>query len=142
MAKKFVKEKNWYGLEYVSVILPISRVSEIHGELVDAKSWSSAELLVGRELITRGYPIRGQELKYLRKTLGYSLRDFSALLSLSQTAVMKWEKKTKKRLDPINEVAVRSICAQLLKLELRAWFDELRGCEKSTPFQVKVDEAA
>lgn len=142
MSKKFVKEKNWYGLEYVSVVLPISRVSGEHGELVDAKTWSSAELLVGRELISRKYPIRGLELRYLRKTLGYSLRDYSALLGLSQTAVMKWEKQTKRRLDPINEVAVRALCAQLLKLELRAWFDELRGCEKSAPFQVKVEEAA
>jgi DNA-binding XRE family transcriptional regulator len=142
MSKKFVKEPNWYGLDYVTVLLPVSRVSEQHGELVDAKVWSSAELLVGRELIVRGYPIRGIELKYLRKVLGHSLREFASLLGLSQTAVMKWEKQSKRRLEPINEVAVRALCAQLLKVEIRAWFDELRGREKPEHFQVKVPDAA
>src|SRR5690348_8192776 len=106
---KYVIEKNWYGLEYVTVKLPVTRSSKEHGDLVHAKSIQAAEIAVAREIITRTIPLRGVEIQYLRKALGQPLRKFSSLLGISHTAVAKWEKQPKKRLDPVNEVAVRTL---------------------------------
>lgn len=132
---KYLIEKNWYGLEYVTVKLPISRSSKEQGDLIHAKSIQAAELAVAREIITRTIPLRGVEIQYLRKTLGQSLREFASLLGVSHAAVAKWEKQPKKRLDPVNEVAVRTLCAQLLNLELRGWFQELVGTGKAQPIE-------
>jgi len=139
--KKYVIEKRWYGLEYVTVKLPVSRASSKHGELVDAKTWEIAEKMVARAIITHSLPLRGIEVQYLRKTLGYPLRDFAAMLGISHTALAKWEKQPKRRLEPMNEVGVRTLMAQLLKLEMRGWFGELVGKDKAQKIEITAKAA-
>ena len=139
---KYIIEKSWCGLKYVTIKLPVARVSQEQGTLVHSKSIQAAEYAVAREIICRTIPIRGIEIQFLRKTLGQSLRDFSTMLGISHTALAKWEKKVKKRLDPVNEVAVRTLCAQLLNLELRGWFQELLGTGKAQPIEFIAPAAA
>ena len=50
-------------------------------------------------------PIKGAEVKFLRKSLGLSMERFGTLPGLSPPAILKWERDLKKRLHPTNEVA-------------------------------------
>lgn len=128
---KYVKRENYYGLEYVTVYLKVSRTHPKYGDLIQADTIGAAAKSVSSEIVNRKIPLRGVEIKFIRKALGLSLRDMGAALGISHVAVDKWERAKKKRLDPINEVAVRSLFAQLMKVEISGWFDSLKGTEKA-----------
>ena len=128
--------KGYYGLEYVTVILPLSPSK--HGDVI-AVDVGKVEKSVARLLIEKGVPLRGLEIKFLRKALGLSLERFGAELGISAPAVLKWEKlKAEVRLEPMNEVAVRALLAEKLGVKLSGKFSVLRGEETVTPFRLRA----
>jgi DNA-binding transcriptional regulator YiaG len=83
------------------------------------------EETAARAIIEHRIPIRGQEVKFLRKVLGLSMEVFSEQLGLTASAVFKWEHKAEDRLHPINEIAVRSLVADHLGIEIAGRFSKL-----------------
>lgn len=127
---KKITIKKYYGLEYITVIgIPIKNTK--HGNII-AINVSVIENLVARELIQKKVPIRGLEFKFLRKVLGLSLATIGSELGISAPAVLKWERAAKKRLDPINEVAVRALLAEKFGVKISGKFSELLGAD-TTP---------
>jgi transcriptional regulator with XRE-family HTH domain len=55
---------------------------------------------------------------------------FAKELGLTAVSVMKWERAKSKRLTPINEVAVRSLAAEKLGVDLPGKFSALLGKPK------------
>ena len=53
-------------------------------------------------------------------------------------AILKWERKKSKRLDPVNEVAVRALMAGLFEVKLAGTFDALLGDDKA-PARLVLD---
>lgn len=138
---KYVKETGYYGMEYVTAYLRVSSVHPEHGPLIHAQTFIQVDQQVCAELIKQGVPIRGIELRFMRKTLGLSYRELGNMLELSHSAVAKWEKEKKKqRLEPINEAALRSLFAQLMKISIPGWFDSLKGTGKP-PRKIEVRAA-
>lgn len=123
------------GLEYVWLVGVPTKKSKF-GEVIDA-DLAEIEHIVAAEIIKQGIPIRGREVMFLRKCLGLSLEKFAKALDLTAPAVLKWEKAEKKRLHPINEVAVRSFLAEKLKLKLSGHFSSLVG-EAETPAHLNL----
>ena len=121
--------KKYYGLEYVTVIgIPLKKTS--HGDVVNIDI-KLIEKIVAKAIIQNKIPIRGIEFNFLRKILGLSLGRIGADLGISAPAVLKWERAKKKRLDPINEVAVRALMAEKLGVTIPGMFSFLLGVAKT-----------
>ena len=112
-------------------------IDDEYGEGIQAQVLGEVEHQVAAEIISHKLPIRGAEVVFLRKSLGLSRLEFAKGLSLSDVAVLKWERAADKRLAPINEVAVRAYFAQRLKIKLEGTFDALIG-DESTPKKLVV----
>lgn len=125
------------GLNYVYLRdVPIRQTA--HGEVIDIKV-SLIERDIAGEIVRQGIPIRGAEVQFLRKSLGLSMDRFGKLLGISAPAILKWERARTKRLEPINEVAVRALMAEQLGIELKGRFTVLKGnAETPTRLHLKV----
>jgi DNA-binding transcriptional regulator YiaG len=113
------------GLDYVYLkYVPVKKTR--HGEVLDADP-AVIEREIATEIVRQGIPIRGAEVKFLRKSLGLSMERFGMLLGLSPPAILKWEREPQKRLHPTNEVAVRALMAEKLNIVLEGKFTVLKG---------------
>ena len=111
------------GLNYI--LFQNVPMRESQGEAVIEINELILKELAARAIIERRLPIRGMEVKFLRKTLGLSMEEFSEQLGLTSGAIFKWEHKAEERLHPINEIAVRSLIADHLELEISGRFSKL-----------------
>ncbi len=96
------------------------------------------EKLVAAALVKNQVPIRGKELQILRRATGLSLEKFGRLLGVSYGTIYYWEKAQKKQLTPINEIAVRLLCAEEMGFDLNGRFSDLIGDERHEPIEVTV----
>jgi len=117
------------GLEYVYLQdAPVRRTA--YGHVLDADI-RALEQEIASEIVRQGIPIRGAEVHFLRKVLGLSMDRFGRLLSLSGPAILKWERARIKRLEPVNEVAVRALMAEQLGIALKGEFTVLKGSSQT-----------
>jgi hypothetical protein len=123
--KKKAASPGYYGLEYITV--------EFVGDRIPASSVDEVDHQISKYVIEHRSPLRGVEVRFLRKTLGLSLAVLAGHLGLSAPAILKWERAEHDRLAPINEVAVRVLFAELLGVRLTGKFSELMGTDKPTP---------
>jgi DNA-binding transcriptional regulator YiaG len=117
------------GLDYVYLENVPVRQSR-YGDVL-AVDVAVVERAIAREIIRQGIPLRGAEVRFLRKCLGMSLEKFGSILGLSAPAILKWERMQDKRLQPINEVAVKAMMAEQLGIELEGKFTLLKGLDKA-----------
>jgi DNA-binding transcriptional regulator YiaG len=129
--------KNYYGMNYITVCYRTRKTP--HGNVLVAKA-GDIERAVACLIVARKIPLRGIEVCFLRKTLGLSMGRFAAALSLSGTSIMKWEHAAAKRLDPVNEVAVRALMAEKLGLKISGRFSDLLGTDE--PEEINYRDAA
>ena len=125
-SKKLIN--NYYGFEYIDVEVPIR--TEIVGkeeiEVIDMDI-ADIEKMVARTIIEEKIPIRGREVKFLRKVLGLSMEKFARNFDFSSAAILKWEKEDDKRLSLVNELAVRTFINDMLEFELDVKFFDLNA---------------
>jgi DNA-binding XRE family transcriptional regulator len=119
-------------LEYIRFLNVPLKESE-HGPVIDLPP-HFLDMLAAKAVIKERIPLRGKEVKFLRKTLGLSLEKFANQLGLTSGAVFRWEQNTEERLLPINEIAVRTFVAEKLGVELTGKFSELLGTKEQELF--------
>ena len=107
-----------------------------HGPVIDVNI-GVMEKLAAKAVVKQRIPLRGLEVKFLRKTLGLSLEKFANKLGLTSGTVFHWEKEQSKRLIPVNEAAVRSFVAEELNLEISGKFSDLIG-DKIKEIKIKA----
>ena len=95
------------------------------------------EELASRAIIEHRLPIRGKEIRFLRKSLGLTLAAFAEKLNLTPSSILKWERANEERLHPINEVAVRALVAEEMKIDVVGKYSVLRGKEM-TPEKLEL----
>lgn len=117
--------KNATPLEYI-VFMNVPMRSSDHGEVVDLDI-EVLERLAATAVVENRVPLRGKEVRFLRKVLGLSYEKFAGPMDLSAATVMKWEKAENDRLHPVNEVAVRTYVAERLGLHVEGAFSKLVG---------------
>lgn len=112
-------------LEYIR-FLNVPLKDSKHGPVIDLPP-HFLDNLAAVAVIKERIPLRGKEVKFLRKTLGLSLEKFANQLGLTSGAVFRWEQDLEQRLLPINEIAVRTFVAEKLNIEIAGKFSELLG---------------
>lgn len=129
------------GLDYIYVKVPV--LKDDSGEEYLDVAMGDIEAAIATSLIKLRVPLRGVEVKFLRKSLGLSLKAWASELGLSAAGVLKWEKAADSRLSRVNEAAVRAFCAEKLGIDLPGTLSQLVGKDK-TPrrISVKLDEIA
>lgn len=134
--KKFETLKNFRGFAYITVIVPVT--SSEHGDIINVKP-GDLEQFVAAAIIEHRVPLRGKEVRFLRKSLDLSLERFASEIGLTSGSILKWEKAESERLHPINEVAARAYLAKELKVDLPGKYSELLGKEEeAAPFTLKA----
>lgn len=119
-------------IHFVNVPMKDSR----HGPVIDLPP-DALEKLAAKAVITYRIPLRGKEVKFLRKTIGLSLEKFANKLGLTSGCVFRWEQKEEQRLIPTNEASVRALIAEELNIEIAGKFSELLG-DKIQDINVKA----
>ena len=120
------------NLAYVEVRnVPMSVDAEL-GNLIDSKVIERIERLAASALLQKNLPIRGQEVAFFRTIFALSQRDFAEKLGLSHVAIFKWEKAKHRRLDLVNEIAVKVFVSGQLNLGILASLETL-ACHADTP---------
>lgn len=129
MAKTWSEDiQGWRGLKYIKLVaVPIKAARR--GRQIDMRE-AVIDRLVAQELLSSRNPITGKEVALLRKALGLSFEGFSAKLKNTHGTVFHWEKQEDRVLLPINEVAVRLMCAEELGVDLPPKFSKLIGSER------------
>lgn len=122
MKPKVKDLKRYAGLEYLTLTVPVRDSPQ--GEVIDADP-AKLERLVAKALIKHRVPLRGREVRFLRKVLGLSLEKFAHHLGLTSGSVFKWEKAEADRIHSINEIAVRAFVAEELDLTISGKYSEL-----------------
>jgi transcriptional regulator with XRE-family HTH domain len=100
------------------------------------------ERLFASALIRLRAPLRGIELKYLRKVLGLSLAALGEQLGVSDVTVLNWERAEEKRLDLATEVAMRAFFAERLGVVLEGTPTALRGADAAPEIPVELPAAS
>jgi DNA-binding transcriptional regulator YiaG len=113
------------GLDYIDV----KNVPFIHdpefGDAVHSKVLTEIEHYVAKKLLLEQFHLRGQEIEFLRSIFAMSKRELGKHLSLSHVAILKWEKARAKPLDFVNDLAVRVLMLDLLKIKVQATIEKL-----------------
>ena len=117
--------KGLMGLDYILFKNVPMRQSE-YGPVIDLEP-GVLEKLAAQAVIEQRIPIRGKEVKFLRKTLGLSMEKFATKLELTSGAVFKWERNPEERLHSINEIVVRAFVAEILGVEISGKYSALLG---------------
>lgn len=128
------------GIEYVRVVGMPTKDSPF-GPVVSAACLKQAERLVASAIIRLRFPLRGVEVQYIRRVLGLSQAALGRELGPSDVAVLKWEKRVERRLDTVNEVALRALFAERLGVPLPGTLSDLCGADE-VPSEVLELQAA
>ena len=123
--------KGFMNLDYVEVRHTPYVKSVRFGRGTDAEVLKVVERFVARAVLTQRRPLRGAEILFFRSILGLSQKALGARLGYSDVAILKWERNKTKRLDPVNEVAVRALMAGYFGIKLLGTFDALLGDNKA-----------
>ena len=101
------------GLEYIRISFKSKTLP--HNKLKDL------EIKICK-IIVQIKPLRGKEIKFLRKVLGFSLGKLVVEMKgmIDQSTVSRWEQKGNERLSPANESLMRSFFAYKFDVKLRA----------------------
>lgn len=115
------------SLNYIEVKDVPMRVDPELGNLIDSHVIDRLEKLAAQALVMNNIPIRGKEVQFIRNAFSLSQREFAEKLHLSHVAIFKWEKAKNRRLDLVNEVAVKALVSGMFGLDVSASLDTLVG---------------
>ena len=88
------------GLEYV-YIKKVKAINTPYGAAVNISNVKELHEKIAISILKNNIPLRGKELKFLRKTSGITQVDLSDLLNVGQSTVANWEgKEIDQTIDP------------------------------------------
>lgn len=123
------------GLDYVYIKAPVIKADD--GEEYIDLPMGVIEKAIASKLIEDRVPMRGLEIRFIRKSLGLTLKDWAYALGLSAAGVLKWEKAKSTRLTKVNEAAVCSFTAENLKIKIPSVWSKLVA-KKDTPKRLSL----
>ena len=131
-----------FHLEYVTVKNVPMETSVSGQHVIAAETLSRIERAVACAVLANAVPLRGKEVQFIRKAFGLSARALAELLGISHVAVRKWEKNAGKRLDLMNEVAVRAMLAAYIHIDMLLSDAVLRAADKPSKLEINAADVA
>ncbi len=131
--------KNYLGLDYITVHVRPDRISEEHGPVVSAERFRKIDQIIAARIISQPRPIRGKELKAIRKTLSLGVREFATAIGVTHPTVLNWEKARNRRLERADEVFIRIFFAEKLGITLKTSIETL---SPQSPIQEPIEYTA
>lgn len=135
-----VVESKYYGLEYVSVTFHNCKVHPEYGPLIHAKVLQKVELEVAKGILERNYPIRGKELRFIRKVAGLNSRAVADFFRVTHPTILAWE-KIEEPLPTATEVALRVLFAAHLGITLPKSAKKMMQDSLPKAFEVSTNAA-
>ena len=92
-------------------------------------------------IVKQPYPLKGEEVRYLRKHLGMSQVKFALLLNIDKTNISKWENGETK-IGPQSDRLIRLVVTALgggMKEEIANVVETFKAMEDHRPSNPKVD---
>ena len=123
--------KGYGGIEYIHITFK--------GKTLSHEKLKGLEREIGQIIISKR-PLRGKEVKFLRKILGLSLTKLVVKMQgmVDQSTVSRWEQKGDERLSPANESLMRSFYAHEFNVKLRATPEVLIPAESEDLVEIKA----
>jgi putative zinc finger/helix-turn-helix YgiT family protein len=95
------------GLDSVTLVnVEVRRCPECGEHEVDIPRMAELHRLIAQEVASKGPRLTPQEIRFLRKHLGFSGVDFATTLDVTPETVSRWE-TGKKQMSPVAERALR-----------------------------------
>jgi putative zinc finger/helix-turn-helix YgiT family protein len=95
------------GLDFITLMnVEVRRCPECGEHEVDIPRMDELHGLIAQEVASKGPRLTAQEVRFLRKYLGFSGVDFAATLDVTPETVSRWE-TGKKQMSPVAERALR-----------------------------------
>ncbi len=116
------------GLDYI-IFKNVPMRESKWGDVIEIKE-SILEKLAAEAIIKHRIPLRGREVKFLRKCLGFTFEKFATELDVSASTAFKWEQKPDERLHSFNEAALRAFFAERLGIEISGKLSLLIGTKE------------
>lgn len=122
-------------------------MKKVFGEWVIDIDMTALQEFVFKRLLHKSYPLRGREVRFMRKFLEMSTTEFGKKLGVSHATVVKWEKE-QTRMSPMQESYIRMFLFEFLKdSELLSLYKEIRPeklaeakNEKHPPFPIEAKQ--
>ena len=113
------------GLDYIT-FKNVPMHESKWGDVIELQE-SIMEKIAAEAIIVQRVPLRGCEVKFLRKSLGLTYDKFAAELGISASTACKWEQKPDERLSGFNEAALRAYFAEKYGIEISGKLSTLIG---------------
>ena len=137
MQRKWIEDlDSWNGFSYLR-LKGVPMRKSINGGVIGIDE-AKLERFVAVEILKNPVPIFGKELSLFRKVTGLSLNKFGQRLGVTSGAVFYWEKAAKQKLGPMIAVAVRTLCAEELGVELHLSYSSMVGYNHHDPVDVII----
>lgn len=140
MSKVIYKEMKLPILEWCTIVRVPFRVSEKYGAVVHASVLKNCEQVASDFIVRANVPIRGMELKFLRKSFGYSLEKLAKELGVTAPTIFNWEKVLTERVEAIVEIAIRAWAAEKLGTKIPGTLSNLLSAQE-TPEETELKYA-
>lgn len=101
------------GLPGVWLLDGFRRLESRHGPALTIRDPDGLHAALARILVTRGAPLRGIELRFLRRLMALGQASLAALLGASEQTLARWE-KGQSALSPAAERLMRLIVTEYL----------------------------
>jgi DNA-binding transcriptional regulator YiaG len=95
------------GLDYVYLINGYTEHETPHGTGVSIKDARRLHEVIARDVVTSGWPLRGQEVRFLRGMLKLSQEGMARVLGQKRGSVARWEMASNKAIPPVADRALR-----------------------------------
>jgi DNA-binding transcriptional regulator YiaG len=133
--KKTVDLDGYGGLDYIRIKDIPARDTKV-GRVMNI-DLRQLELCIVAELVLKGVPLRGAEVKFIRKAFGFSQSEFASQFKMTAPAITKWESDPDRPLKSIAQYAVRMFSVFKLKLEFEKPFHQMIDTGE-TPNELEV----
>ncbi len=104
------------GLEWARIFEVPARKIKSGDIVVHSKVVGKCERLIAHAIATHPIPIRGAEVKFIRKFLGLSMEKFGKVFGVSGPCIHGWEREHNQQLSPVTEVSIRIFLGEKLGL--------------------------
>ena len=116
MEKNYTKDSFEYegaGFPVTLLDFPFRKVGKV--EVLDMDT-ETLDLAIAKAILLKPAFLTGDEIRFLRHLLGYSLRDFASEMGLGHSTIKSWEDEGEEKVEnPTNDFAIRNFVAGKLE---------------------------